>query len=120
IYPAGTAKRIPAGSDLIFQIHYTPVGKAKTDRSSVALIFAKEPPTLEAITHGIVQHKFVIPPDADNFRVASTWTAPNDAHLLNMMPHMHLRGKDFKYTATYPDGTTEVLLSVPAYDFGWQ
>jgi peroxiredoxin/mono/diheme cytochrome c family protein len=120
IYPAGTAKRIPAGSDLIFQIHYTPVGKAKTDRSSVAMIFAKEPPTHEAITHGIVQHKFAIPPDADNFRVTSTWTSPNDAHLLNMMPHMHLRGKDFKYTATYPDGTTEVLLSVPAYDFGWQ
>ena len=33
---------------------------------------------------------------------------------------MHLRGKDFKYEAEYPDGTREVLLDVPHYDFNWQ
>jgi peroxiredoxin/mono/diheme cytochrome c family protein len=120
IYPAGTAKLIPAGSDLIFQIHYTPMGHVKSDKSSVAFVFAKEPPAHKAVTLGISQQKFAIPPGNDNYAVSSTFTFPTDAHLLNLMPHMHLRGKDFKYTATYPDGSTEILLSVPAYDFGWQ
>ena len=118
--PPGTAKQIPAGSDLIFQIHYTPIGKIRTDRSTVGLIFAKAPVTHQAYTHGIAQQRFVIPPGADNYPVASSFTFPTDAHLLSFMPHMHLRGKDFQYTATYPDGPSEVLLSVPAYDFGWQ
>lgn len=120
IYEPGTAKRIPAGSDLIFQIHYTPDGQVKHDRSRVGLIFAKAPVEHLAKTVGIAQSRFVIPPGADNHEVKSTLTLPRDAHLLNFMPHMHLRGKSFEYTATFPDGRVETLLSVPAYDFGWQ
>ncbi|HEX8204008.1 MAG TPA: peroxiredoxin, partial [Isosphaeraceae bacterium] len=120
IYPVGTAKKIPAGSDLLFEVHYTPIGKIKTDRSAVGLIFAREPVTRQALTIGIAQPKFAIPPGDDNYRVESSYTVRGDARLLSFMPHMHLRGKDFRYTATYPDGTSEVLLSVPAYDFGWQ
>jgi peroxiredoxin/mono/diheme cytochrome c family protein len=120
IYPPGTAKRIPAGSDLIFEMHYTPIGRVRTDQSSVALIFARQPVTRQAFTKGIAQTRFVIPPGAENFPVESSFTFPDDAHLLSFMPHMHLRGKDFRYTAACPDGTSEVLLSVPAYDFGWQ
>ena len=33
---------------------------------------------------------------------------------------MHVRGKDFEYTAVFPDGKKEILLSVPQYDFNWQ
>jgi peroxiredoxin len=120
IYPGGTAKKIPAGSDLVFEIHYTPNGKVRTDRSAVGLIFAREPVMRQARTIGIAQPKFAIPPGDDNYRVDSSFTFRDDARLLSFMPHMHLRGKDFNYTAHYPDGTTEVLLSVPAYDFGWQ
>jgi hypothetical protein len=120
IYPTGTAKRIPAGSDLIFEMHYTPMGRVRTDQSSVALIFAKRPVTHQAFTKGIAQPRFAIPPGAENYPVESSFTFSDDAHLLSFMPHMHLRGKDFRYTAAYPDGTSEVLLSVPAYDFGWQ
>ena len=63
---------------------------------------------------------FIIPPGATTTRSARRSRSPRDAHLLDLMPHMHLRGKSFEYKATYPDGSSEVLLSVPAFDFGWQ
>jgi hypothetical protein len=118
--PPGIAKRIPAGSDLIIQMHYTPVGTVRTDRSSFALIFAKAPPLREAHTLGILQQNFEIPPGADKHAVHSNYIFPADAELYSLMPHMHLRGKSFRYTATFPDGGREILLSVPGYDFAWQ
>lgn len=120
VYPPGTAKKVPAGSDLVFQIHYTPSGKVCSDRSKVGLIFAKSPVEHRAYTRGIAQTRFVIPAGAENYPVRSAYTFSRDAHLLSFMPHMHLRGKSFQYEATFPDGRKEVLLSVPAYDFGWQ
>ncbi len=120
VYPEGSAKKVAAGSDLLFQIHYTPTGTRKTDRSKVGLIFSKTPVEHRAYTLGIAQPRFQIPPGADNHPVASSFTFPKDVHLLSFMPHMHLRGKDFRYEVTYPDGRKDVLLSVPAFDFGWQ
>lgn len=120
VYPPGVAKRVPAGADFVFQLHYTPNGKPRTDRSKVGLIFAKEPVKHEAHTYGIANHVFELKPRGDNQKVVSRHIVMNDAHLLSFMPHMHLRGKDFTYKITYPDGRTETLLSVPAYDFGWQ
>lgn len=120
VYPDGAAKKIPAGSDLLFQIHYTPTGKVRTDRSKVGLIFSKVPVEHRAHTLGIAQQRFEIPAGADAHPVSSTFTFAKDAHLLSLLPHMHLRGKDFRYDVTYPDGRKETLLSVPAYDFGWQ
>ncbi len=120
ILPSGTAKLIPAGSDLIFQMHYTPVGTVHTDRSRVGLNFAQGPVEHRVYTRAIGQNDFLIPPGDSNYPVASTYTFARDVHLYSFMPHMHLRGKSFTYTAIYPDGTSELLLSVPAYDFGWQ
>ncbi len=120
IFPDGVAKRIPAGAELVFEVHYTPIGKIKTDRSKVGMIFAKTTPKQRAITRGIANTKFVLEPGEENAEVKSRFVFPREAQLLSFMPHMHLRGKDFKYTATYPDGSSEVLLSVPAYDFAWQ
>lgn len=74
----------------------------------------------QAHTRPIEQRRFEIPAGADDHEVKSSETFRSDIHLYSLSPHMHLRGKDFKYTATYPDGRSEVLLSVPAYDFGWQ
>jgi peroxiredoxin len=120
VYPSGTAKRIPAGSDLIFQLHYTPNGRVRTDRSRVGFIFARDPVTREAHTVGIAEENFLIPPRNENVPVSSSLTLDHDVRLLSFMPHMHLRGKDFKYTITRPGKTPEVMLSIPAYDFGWQ
>lgn len=120
ILPPGTAKRLPKGASVVFQMHYTPNGTEQTDRSMVGLIFAKEPPKQVARTRGIAQQLFLIPPNADSHKVTSRTTFPNDTLLLSLLPHMHLRGKSFEYQAVYPDGKTEVLLSVPHYDFNWQ
>jgi hypothetical protein len=116
----GTAKLIKAGSKIIFQVHYTPNGTATTDRSYIGLRFAKEAPKFRAVTANATNRGFVIPPGDPNYQVKSTWTARQEVTLLGLMPHMHLRGKDFKYTVVYPDGREEVLLDVPKYDFGWQ
>jgi hypothetical protein len=122
ILPTGVAKRIPAGSEMVWQMHYTPNGKEAKDRSQVGLIFykGKEPPKYNSQTLAIGENGFVIPPGAANHKVESEWTAPRDALLLSFMPHMHLRGKDFEYRAEYPDGRKETILSVPHYDFNWQ
>jgi hypothetical protein len=122
ILPPGMARKIPAGADLVWQMHYTPNGKAERDRSQVGLIFYKEkqPPKWYVQTRGIVNGDFAIPPGAANHLVESEWAVPRDSLLLSFMPHMHLRGKDFEYRALYPDGRSEVLLSVPRYDFAWQ
>ena len=119
-FPPGTAKKIPKGYDLVFQMHYTPNGKEGTDRSSVGLIFATDKPQHEAKTRAIAQRIFIIPPGASSHKVTSSTTFPRDAVLWNLFPHMHLRGKSFEYRAVYPDGKSETLLSVPRYDFGWQ
>ncbi len=122
VLPPGTAKKIAAGSDLVFQIHYTPNGKPTTDRSRVGLIVAKQPPSREALTIGIANPRFVIPPEASAHPVHSQRLFPQDVRLLSFMPHMHLRGRSFRYALTSPDGRVpvEVLLDVPAFDFGWQ
>ncbi|MER3417161.1 MAG: peroxiredoxin [Gemmataceae bacterium] len=120
IFPDGMAKRIPKGSTLIFQMHYTPNGTPQKDRSSVGLIFAKELPRHIVRTRSILNRRFAIPPGHDHFRVQSSSTFTRDAYLLSFMPHMHLRGKSFEYKVVYPDGRAEIVLYVPRYDFGWQ
>jgi peroxiredoxin/mono/diheme cytochrome c family protein len=116
----GSAKKVPKGADLVFQMHYTPNGTEQADRSSVGLVFAKGPPKHEVRTRAIAQQLFSIPAGAKDYRVKSSAVFREDAQLLTLMPHMHLRGKDFEYRVVYPDGRSEVLLSVPRWDFGWQ
>jgi hypothetical protein len=116
----GQAKLVKAGSDFVFQMHYTANGKAGTDRSRIGVVFAKEPPKERIYTVGASNEKFEIPAGDANYEVESDITFQEPAKLVDMMPHMHLRGKDFVYTAYYPSGESEVLLRVPRYDFSWQ
>jgi peroxiredoxin/mono/diheme cytochrome c family protein len=120
VFPPGHAKRIPKGATLAFQMHYTPSGTEESDRSSVALVFAKAPPTHEVKTRAIAQQLLLIPPGAPNHKVFVAGTFKKDVEIVSLFPHMHLRGKSFEYQAIYPDGKREVILSVPRYDFGWQ
>ncbi len=121
ILPDGMAKRVPAGSTIVFQMHYTPNGSVQYDRSCVGMVFA-DPKTVrkEVGTRDAVNRRFVIPAGADNYEVRSNRTFHEDTLLLSMFPHMHLRGKSFRYVAHYPDGASEILLDVPHYDFNWQ
>jgi hypothetical protein len=120
VFPPGTARLIKKGSKLSFQMHYTPDGEATTDRSYIGLIFSKTPVSKIALTGTATNARFVIPPGDGNYEVRSSWTAPEDVRIIDLMPHMHVRGKDFMYTAVYPDGKTQVVLNVPRYDFNWQ
>jgi hypothetical protein len=116
----GTAKLIKAGSNLVFQMHYTPSGKVTKDRSLVGLKFAKGPVEKVITTTASWNPRFEIPPQAANHEVSANWVADEEIEIISFMPHMHLRGKDYLYRAVYPDGRSEILLSVPRYDFGWQ
>jgi len=119
-YRDGVARLIKAGSQIVFQVHYTPNGKATTDKSYIGLYFSSEPARIVAKSAGIMNVGFKIPPGDPNYEVHSTWTAKEEVVLNGFMPHMHVRGKDFKYTVVYPDGRSEVVLNVPRYDFNWQ
>ena len=121
------AKFIPAGSDLVFQMHYTANGRATSDQSSIGLIFSKHKPEQRVLTLQLTNDHFGIPPGAPDYRVEARGTLPNDATLLSFFPHMHLRGKRFEYNLMHgkrsPDGSThyeiEPLLRVNYY-FHWQ
>lgn len=114
------AKKIKAGSDLVLQMHYTANGKTSADRTRIGIVFAKEAPKRQVLTLQMGNDKFAIPPGDANYRVPVSGTLPNDALLLSLFPHMHLRGKAFEYLMTPPDGRTSMLLKVSNYDFNWQ
>lgn len=121
VYPAGTAKRIPAGSNLILQMHYSKTtGKPETDRTSIAFVFSKEPVTKVVETMTVVNSSFAIPPGAENHEATACFTVPRDIQMVNYFPHMHVRGKDMKYEIVRPDGSRETLLWVDKYHFNWQ
>jgi peroxiredoxin len=122
IFPAGMAKFVPAGSELLFQMHYTPNGTEQEDISKVGFIYA-DPSEVTHLVEAVaaVNSGFAIPPGADDYKVeADSFSFNFDMQLISLAPHMHFRGKSFRYELKYPDGRTETLLDVPRYDFGWQ
>src|ERR1700730_11562695 len=121
IFPEGTARKIAAGANLSFQIHYSKAtNKPATDVSSVGLIFAKEPPREVATRGQLSNYLFRIPAGDPNVEVTECHTFQQDMYWTTLTPHMHLRGKDARFDVTYPDGRKETLLFVPHYNFNWQ
>ena len=148
-YQEGAGQLIRAGSYIDFYMHYTPTGKPESDRTEIGLYFAKPgKPVTHQIYHSfgvagpttyIVQGEEVIgnrsaradggeggvdlppiPPYADDWKVVSVHTIREPVTLYGLTPHLHFRGKSMKYVLTLPDGSDEVLLNVPKYDFNWQ
>ena len=109
-----------AGSDIVLEIHYTPNGMATTDKSKIGLIFYKGHPEKRELTVYTGNSSFEIPAGDPNYEVRGYVTLESDSELVGMMPHMHLRGKDFSYKLVFPNGESTTLLSVPNYDFHWQ
>jgi len=120
IYQDGTAMRLPAGSTLVLQSHYTTSGKATKDRTRIGVKFASAKPQTEVRFAPLINGTFVIPAGAADHRVDAEMTIGQDVTLWSMLPHTHVRGIRWTYEATYPDGRTETILSVPKYDFNWQ
>jgi hypothetical protein len=122
-WPQGMAKFIPAGSDLVFQMHYITKGQPATDQTSIGLVFAKQPPAKRVLTLQLTNDWFVIPPNDPDYHAEVHGTIPNDCLLLSFFPHMHLRGKEFEYNIVHrngtPSGAVETLLRVN-YNFYWQ
>lgn len=120
IFQPGEAIRIPAGSSLVFQIHYTANGKPAMDQSSIGLVFAKAPPEREIHTAAFLNPMLRIPAGDPDQAVDSAIEFTQDCHITAMVPHTHLRGKSWEYRLIYPNGDSQVILDVPHYDFNWQ
>lgn len=117
----GNAKRIPAGSSIVFQVHYAKsVGAVQKDRSSIGFIFAKSQPSKVIDTKLVFNGYFSIPAGAADHKTTACWTLSNDAEIFSLTPHMHVRGKAMEIKAIYPDGKSNILLNVPSYKFSWQ
>lgn len=121
-YPAGTARRLPAGTTLKVQLHYTPDGTARRDESKIGIIFAKpdEQITRESKTVALYSTRFRIPPGVKGHEVRARYEFGKDTILFGLTPHMHVRGESFRYLLMLPDGTNRPLLAVPRWDFEWQ
>jgi hypothetical protein len=120
VFQPGSSMRLPAGSTIVFQMHYTANGKPAHDRSRIGFVFAKEPPKQEAIIGALVNQNFTLPAGVASTKVDAEMTINQDMILWSLLPHTHVRGRRWEIEAKYPDGRSEVILSVPNYDFNWQ
>jgi hypothetical protein len=120
IWGPGQAKQMKAGSDIIFQMHYTASGKAAKDKTRIGIVFASEAPKERIITIGALNNNFVIPAGDPNYKAEGTFVAANQMTVLSFFPHLHLRGKGFQYDLISPEGKSETLLKLPTWDLNWQ
>jgi hypothetical protein len=120
VFPAGMAKKIPAGGDLVLQLHYTSGRKSAADQSEVGLVFQEDTPEKRIITLQMGRDDLRIPPGERNYRASVSGTLPQDALLISLFPHMHLRGSAFDFELIGPGGYVEMLLRVKPFDFYWQ
>ena len=120
ILRSGQAKLIKAGSDIVFQVHYTPNGKPIEDRTELGIVFAKQRPKERVLTLSATNGTFKIPPGDPNYRVDAEFQVGTQVELAGLHPHMHGRGKDFEYRLVYPTNEIETILSVPRYNWHWQ
>jgi hypothetical protein len=121
-FDEGVARKIPAGANIVLQMHYTTIGQPIVDQTQVGVVLAKQPPSqLRAARGGQMPNtSFAIPPGNPSYEVSAKTTFQKDTYLSTLYPHMHVRGKDVSYKLIYPDGREEVVLRVPKYDFNWQ
>jgi hypothetical protein len=118
---ADGAKQIRAGSDIVFEMHYSPNGKEVTDYSELGLYLADGAPSERVIAIDTLRDlDLAIPAAAQDYVSHASMTLAQPAKLISVQPHMHRRGKSMEVQAVYPDGRTRVLVSVPRYDFNWQ
>lgn len=116
----GAGLLVRAASELTLEVHYVTIGTPEVDQTRIGFVFADAPPANRLRTIPILNTEFMIPAGAADYEVTSEVTFTEDALIWTLFPHMHMRGKTFEYVLVHPDGSTEVLLSVPRYDFNWQ
>ncbi|NKB96918.1 MAG: hypothetical protein GKR90_00240 [Pseudomonadales bacterium] len=115
-----SGRLIKKGSSLLLQMHYTTAGREAVDETEIGIYLHDKPPAF-VMSGGVAgQRRFLVPPHEKEYPLEGVQEIERDAYLYELNPHMHFRGKYMNYTAEYPDGTSETLLSVPKYDFNWQ
>jgi len=122
-FPEGTGVFVPKGSRISMQMHYTTIGMPVTDRTQLGLYFYDEPPERLYETYSISHWSggvLEIPAGETDHEMNYNYVVPEDINLYALRPHMHTRGKAFRFSAVYPDMSTEILMNVPRYDFNWQ
>ncbi|MDP6414279.1 MAG: hypothetical protein QGG54_04500, partial [Gammaproteobacteria bacterium] len=119
-YPEGIAQKLSSNDRLVMQMHYTTNGLATMDQTRLGLHYAGQAPEQALINPITVNEEIYIPAGAHNYPATASIVLNDDSYLYAMSPHMHYRGKSMKYTAVYPDGSSEQLLSVPNFQFQWQ
>jgi thiol-disulfide isomerase/thioredoxin/mono/diheme cytochrome c family protein len=121
VFPDGMAKRLPKGAVLMFQIHYTPNGKATKDQIKIGVVYGTEAPKHIVRTAAVADRRIEIPPGANNHEETASVRLPADAKILAFMPHMHVRGKAYRYELQRPgESEPSIVLDIPRYDFNWQ
>jgi len=118
----GSAKMIRGGGNLRIEVHYTPNGTAVSDQTRIAFALAKEPPQRRYVTlapKSLANVEKRIPAGAENWETRGELEFGQDAQLVWLMPHMHLRGKDMTISLIYPNGNTETVLRAN-FNFNWQ
>lgn len=112
---------VPAGAKFLFQMHYTPNGTQQRDRTSLGIVFANPRQVTSVVRGGAIANVGItIPPNTHDHHEVAELKIDRPVELLSLSPHMHLRGKAFRYEAFFPKGRREILLDVPKYDFNWQ
>jgi mono/diheme cytochrome c family protein/peroxiredoxin len=118
--PAGVGMRLQKGSDLVLQMHYHPTGRVERDQSSLGVYFAKAPIEKQVAGLPVFGLRFQWPADDDRIPTTGRFRVPVDVHAISVFPHMHMLGREFKMTATRPDGTVVPLIDIDDWDFNWQ
>lgn len=119
-FPEGTGVFIPKGTTLTMQIHYTSTGKEEKDQTRIGFYFHDEPPTKEFYALSPSNMNFTIPAFGKNVQLTVEDEINRDIKIHYVVPHMHYRGKSIKMIAVLPDGSENVIISVPDYSFNWQ
>ncbi len=121
-FPPGTAKLLTNNTTIQFQLHYIANGVTNNDNSQLGLYTTPIAPTYPLIQTSSWSDQFCVPTNTNDYVFVTDSTPPfaTNVRVYEFSPHLHARGKSFKYEAIYTNGTSEVLLSVPFYEFNWQ
>lgn len=120
VLSSGTGIELKRDMRFMIQFHYTAIGRELVDQSRLGLYFSDSPPERALVRTAVMNGDFVIPPGTRDFPVSATTMISRDSYLYSFAPHMHFRGKRIKFTAHYPDGSRETLLSIPNFQHNWQ
>lgn len=120
VIAAGAGAPVPAGGKLSFSMHYTTTGKAATDQTQIGYYTLKQAPEFIKRSTVISDFALKIPKGEARHKEIAYLEFPADAYLYTLYPHAHYRGWAVELKQKNPDGSEQMLLSLPKYDFNWQ